>query len=65
MSWVADLVQGTLSVELLMEVRWDKAKRTYEVSARANQEQPWSVFKGGEGEVDTLLALARDVMTGG
>jgi len=51
--------------EKLMEVEWDPERGLWSVAARSHGEADWSMFEGGESELDTLLSLARDVMTGG
>jgi len=49
----------------LIIVAWCEEKRSYRVSARASHDDDWSLFEGDENELDELLSLARDVMTGG
>jgi hypothetical protein len=49
----------------LIEVFWAPTTRQYKVYARTSGDDDWSRFDGDENEVDTLLSLARDVMTGG
>jgi hypothetical protein len=58
------MVSRTL-VDLLV-VSWDPDNREWQVSARADgDDETWSVFEGAEDELDTLMSLARDVVTGG
>jgi hypothetical protein len=49
----------------LMSVSWDADGRTWAVAARASANSGWANWEGTEDELDELLALARDVMTGG
>lgn len=49
----------------LITVSFDPSGRTWSVHARADVDQDWDHFDGPEGELDDLLALARDVATGG
>jgi hypothetical protein len=49
----------------LMRVYWDDKTREWEVYARSNPGADWSVWDGTEDELDALLALGRDTMTGG
>ena len=50
----------------LMIVSWDPDTEVWEVSARADGESDsWSAWEGNDDELDTLLSLGRDVMTGG
>lgn len=49
----------------LIEVFWDESARQYTVFVRSHEDNPWSEYSGDEHEVDTLLNLARDTMTGG
>lgn len=51
--------------ELLIEVIWNPTQRSYCVKARASSQSEWNYFDGDETELDSLLAIARDVMTGG
>lgn len=46
-------------------VSWDDANREWEVSARSDGTAEWSVFEGAEDELDTLMSLGRNVVTGG
>jgi hypothetical protein len=52
-------------MEPLIEVYWDENLRRYSVSARASKDHAWATYEGSETEVDELLAIARDTMTGG
>lgn len=52
-------------MELLMEVRWDPANCRWSVSSRAHGAAGWVTHDGAEDELDDLLALARDTITGG
>jgi hypothetical protein len=52
-------------MEPLIEVYWDEDLRRYSVSARASKDHSWATYEGNENEVDELLAIARDTMTGG
>lgn len=49
----------------VLVVSWDDENREWEVCARAHGQEEWSVFEGAEDELDTLMSLARDVVTGG
>lgn len=51
--------------QTLMEVIWNESQRSYVVKARASSQSDWNYFDGGEDELDTLLGIARDVITGG
>lgn len=46
-------------------VAFDPHNREYSVSARASENEEWTSFEGPEEEIDELMSLARDVMTGG
>lgn len=46
-------------------ISWDDENREWEVSARPHGTAGWSVFEGAEDELDTLMSLGRDVVTGG
>lgn len=46
-------------------VAFNPLNREYSVSARASEDDEWSTFEGAEHEIDTLMSMARDVMTGG
>lgn len=59
-------VKGMLpDSQLLIEVIYNASQRSYVVKARASIESDWSYFEDTEDQIDELLALARDVMTGG
>lgn len=59
-------VKGMLpDSQLLIEVIWNESQRSYVVKARASIESDWNYYDGDEDQIDELLALARDVMTGG
>jgi hypothetical protein len=49
----------------LIEVDWDPEAHWYTVRARADESQSWGHFDGPEEDVDILLSIARDTMTGG
>lgn len=49
----------------LMEVHWCEETRTWTVQARAGEGSPWADWDGAEDDLDDLLSLARDEMTGG
>lgn len=50
----------------LMTVRWDEDTRRWTIDARAGADvDAWSSFEGDESELDTLLGLGRDIITGG
>lgn len=52
-------------MERLIEVYYDPDIRRYSVSSRASQHDPWVTYEGADTEVDELLSVARDTMTGG
>jgi hypothetical protein len=52
-------------MEQLIEVYYDPEVRRYRISSRASEDQPWATYEGNETELDELLAIARDTMTGG
>jgi len=52
-------------MEELMTVMWSPYYQEWHVCARSSVSDGWSVFEGAEDELDTLLSLARDVVTGG
>lgn len=52
-------------MERLIEVYYDPDIQRYSISSRASEDQGWATHEGNETELDTLLALARDTMTGG
>jgi hypothetical protein len=47
------------------EVHWCEETRSWTVQARAGEGSGWTHYDGHEGELDDLLAIARDTMTGG
>jgi hypothetical protein len=50
----------------LMTVWWDDVDKGWTVSARPDGSvEDWSTWDGDESELDALLSLGRDVMTGG
>lgn len=49
----------------LIIVAYSPEHETYAVSARPSAEHDWTLFEGSAEEIDTLMSLARDVMTGG
>jgi hypothetical protein len=49
----------------LLTIDWDASAHTYAVHVRADGNDDWQLFEGREDEIDTLMSLARDVMTGG
>lgn len=51
--------------ERLIEFDWDESTRTWMVKARADGQQCWSVWTGDENDLDELMTLARDTVTGG
>lgn len=52
-------------MEKLIEVYWDPNNGTWSVSSRPHGKADWVTLIGAEGELDTLLSIARDVVTGG
>lgn len=56
------LVDGPVS---LIEVKWDEVNHAWSVYARRSRDDDWEEFTGAEAELDTLMSLARDVVTGG
>lgn len=52
-------------MEKLVEIYWDPDTRRYSVSSRSGKDQGWATYEGSETEFDELLALARDIVTGG
>lgn len=50
--------------ERLIEIDWHRTGR-WLVRARASGADSWSAWIGDEGDLDELMALARDVATGG
>jgi hypothetical protein len=58
-------MQVTRRLADVLVVSWDDVNREWEVSARASGTDQWSVLEGAEDELDTLLSIARDVVTGG
>lgn len=52
-------------MERLIEVYFDPDTRRYSISSRASAEDCWATYEGSEIEVDELLAIARETMTGG
>lgn len=58
-------VRNATSYHALMIVSWHEANRTWRVASRPSARVNWVTQEGGEGELDTLLSIARDVATGG
>lgn len=59
-------VKGEMpDAQLLIEVIWNPSQRSYVVKARASSQSDWNYFDGDEEELDDLLSIARDCMTGG
>lgn len=56
---------GEQRAEELIQVDWYPRTRQYVVKARASAENGWNYYEGNEDEIDELLGIARDVMTGG
>jgi hypothetical protein len=52
-------------MERLIEVYYDPDIQRYSVSSRASKDDAWATYEGADTEVDELLAVARDTMTGG
>lgn len=52
-------------MERLIEVYYDPDIQRYSVSSRADVDQPWATYEGNDTEIDELLSIARDTMTGG
>jgi hypothetical protein len=51
--------------ELLMEVYWNPASESWSISSREHGNATWVTHEGRADELDDLLSIARDVMTGG
>lgn len=51
--------------EVLIRVTWLPASGQWDVEARPAIGQEWVSHQGGESELDSLLSLARDIVTGG
>lgn len=50
----------------LISISWDETTRTYSMSARAGADEDWRPsIEFPENEVDIMMGLARDMMTGG
>lgn len=49
----------------LMTVEWHEEDRTYTLGARADKSDEWVTMLFEEEEVDTMLGMGRDIMTGG
>jgi hypothetical protein len=49
----------------LVEIDWDPEAHWYVMRARADESQSWGGVDGPEEDVDILLGLVRDIMTGG
>jgi len=52
-------------MERLIEVYYDPDTCRYSISSRASAEHVWATYEGSDTELDELLAIARDTMTGG
>lgn len=52
-------------MERLIEVYYDADALRYSVSSRASKDDCWATHEGSDTELDELLAIARDTMTGG
>lgn len=48
-----------------MEVFWKPAERQYIVHSRASVESNWTTYVCLENEFDSVMGIARDVITGG
>lgn len=49
----------------LMRVYWHPGDRSWSVESRADVSSSWVHYDGSENQLDELLDLARDIMTGG
>ena len=49
----------------LIKVFWEPDRRLWMVFAREGRGKGWATYEGSETELDTLLAMARDLVTGG
>lgn len=54
-----------MSTQQLMTVEYDEGSDLWTVHSRPAEGRPWVRYEGLSTELDNLLGLARDVMTGG
>lgn len=54
-----------MSAQQLMTVEYETERDLWVIHARSAEGQPWVRYEGLSTELDAMLGIARDVMTGG